>query len=178
MNQGTCPRCAKHTKLARVIASDEPSRTVCEDRKRAFWLAIASDVGVGVVEAILHWWEEEEGGTEGMMTLDDAYDIPQHEPGAKLDKGKVQAAQLLSQFPRALSAVIEVAQFGANKYTLGGWQEVPEGVQRYQNAEMRHKLARWQGQVYDPESGLPHMYHEAWNVLAVLELALREAEEC
>lgn len=96
------------------------------------------------------------------------------EPGAKLDAGKVRAAQLLGQFSRALSAVAEVGEFGANKYVLGGWQEVSDGINRYENAQLRHWLKRQSGELNDSDSQLLHKAHEAWNALASLELYLRQ----
>lgn len=98
------------------------------------------------------------------------------EPGAKLDSGKLLADDVLRMFARALWAVCEVGTFGAKKYTLGGWLEVPNGFQRYSNAQMRHRLKEWIGEVSDPDSQLKHLAHEAWNALARLELYLREAE--
>lgn len=96
------------------------------------------------------------------------------EPGAKLDAGKTYAA-LLADFSRALMAVAEVSTFGAKKYSRGGWQSVPDGITRYTDAKWRHLLAG-AASAHDPESGLLHAAHEAWNALAVLELKLREEQ--
>lgn len=101
----------------------------------------------------------------------------QHEPGAKVDAGKILAAEILGQFPRALAGVAEVGTFGAKKYTMGGWLEVPNGIVRYANAKVRHWLARMRGEKVDADSKLMHLKHEAWNVLAELELTLREEEK-
>jgi hypothetical protein len=98
-----------------------------------------------------------------------------HEPGAKLDDGKNQAGILLD-FSNALMAVAEIGTFGANKYTRGGWQSVPEGKQRYTDAMMRH-LFKMQKEKLDPDSGLPHLAHFVWNAMAVLELDLREEKD-
>ena len=38
----------------------------------------------------------------------------------------------------------------------------------------RHILAQASGEVNDPESGLPHAAHVAWNAIALLELQLRK----
>lgn len=95
-------------------------------------------------------------------------------PGAKLDAGKVMAAQILSQFPRALLGIAEVGTFGARKYTMGGWQHVQDGFTRYEDAQFRHFLKRNAGEKIDPDSKLDHLKHEAWNVLAKLELYLRQ----
>lgn len=103
--------------------------------------------------------------------------VPQHAPGAKLDAGKLLAGQILGQFPRALAGVAEVGTFGARKYTLGGWQEVANGIARYADAKVRHWLARMRGEEFDSDSKIEHLKHEAWNVLAELELTLREKEK-
>lgn len=102
--------------------------------------------------------------------------VDQHAPGAKLDAGKCDVGLLFESFPNALFAVAQVATFGANKYTRNGWKAVPEGLNRYAAAEGRHKLYRYQGEVIDKESLFPHRYHEAWNVLAQLELSLTEGK--
>lgn len=100
-----------------------------------------------------------------------------HEVGAKLDAGKPLAALVLGDFARALLAVSEVGTFGARKYTASGWIEVPDGIQRYDNALMRHWLRERAGETHDQDSGLLHAAHLAWNALARLELMLREKEQ-
>lgn len=97
--------------------------------------------------------------------------IDPHTPGAKCDAGKTLGG-LLGDFSLALTAVAEVGTYGANKYTRGGWQQVPDGEQRYTDALWRHLLAEQQ-QPLDGESGLSHAAHMAWNALARLELELR-----
>lgn len=104
---------------------------------------------------------------------EDPNGIDQHAPGAKLDSGK-QLAGVLLDFSRALEAVADVGTFGANKYTRGGWQSVPGGELRYMDALMRH-LLKMQREELDPDSGLEHLAHLAWNCLAVLELKRRAA---
>lgn len=100
--------------------------------------------------------------------------IDQHTPGAKLDAGKVQAS-LLIDFGRALLAVAAVGSFGASKYTRGGWEHVPDGINRYTDALLRHILKE-QVEELDPDSNLLHASHTAWNALSRLELLLRERE--
>lgn len=107
------------------------------------------------------------------MLEQDPLGINQHAPGAKLDQGKLQADQILGMFAHALKEVCRVGQFGANKYSMGGWQHVPEGERRYADARFRHWLERKLGEEIAPDSGLLHLAHEAWNVLAELELRLR-----
>ena len=100
--------------------------------------------------------------------------VDQHAPGAKLDDGKLKPDLILVDMGRALTAVVEVATFGANKYSEGGWLQVPNAQVRYRRAQMRHALAQATGEERDSESELLHLAHEAWNALARLELKLRE----
>ena len=100
-----------------------------------------------------------------------------HEPGAKLDAGKSSVYQgAYSYFPRALAAVAEVSQYGATKYTWKGWESVPDGINRYENAMGRHIGYEVEEGPQDKESGLLHKAHRAWNDLASLELYLRQRE--
>jgi hypothetical protein len=94
-----------------------------------------------------------------------------HDPGAKLDAGKPMAG-LLQQFGRALMEVSKVGTYGAKKYSVGGWQHVPDGVGRYTDAMVRHFLTE-NRETFDAESGLLHAAQTAWNALARLELMLR-----
>lgn len=94
-------------------------------------------------------------------------------PGTKLDHDKPRCGLVLGAFSQALMAVSKVGTFGAAKYSDNGWLSVPSGAQRYRDALYRHMLAAASGEVIDPESGLPHEAHVAWNALAILELGLR-----
>jgi hypothetical protein len=102
--------------------------------------------------------------------------VDQHSPGAKVDGGKIQPELIFRGFSRALREVAEVGTYGANKYTRDGWEQVPEAIRRYSDAFHRHQLQRYAGEECDAESKLRHLAHEAWNILAVLELTLREEE--
>lgn len=99
-----------------------------------------------------------------------------HAPGAKLDAGKLRPTLVIRDMARALDAVIKVATDGANKYTPGGWLEVPNASERYEDADLRHMLKRFKGEAVDPDSKSLHLAHNAWNALAKLELHLREQE--
>jgi hypothetical protein len=107
------------------------------------------------------------------------------EPGAKLDAGKSPVFRgALSYFPRALMAVAEVSQYGANKYSWKGWESVPDGFNRYSDAMVRHLAKEEVEGPYDLEilndSKFParilHAQQVAWNALARLELLLKEKE--
>lgn len=96
------------------------------------------------------------------------------EVGRKDDQGKI-LGQLLGDFSRALLGVAEVGTFGAQKYTRGGWLHVENAEQRYYDALYRHLLLANQCED-DDESGLTHLEHAAWNILAVLELKKRKEQ--
>lgn len=95
----------------------------------------------------------------------------------KYDAGKAPVFRgALSYFPRAISAVAQVSAFGASKYAWKGWEGVPDGVNRYSDALVRHLMYEGEGEVLDPDSGLLHAAHSAWNALARLELLIKERE--
>lgn len=98
-------------------------------------------------------------------------EINPHVAGAKLDQDKPRLNLVLAGFANALTEVGKVGTFGADKYTDNGWVSVPNGIERYSDALLRHHFTH---EELDPESGLEHSAHAAWNALAVLELKLRE----
>lgn len=83
---------------------------------------------------------------------------------------------MLDGFSRALLAVSDVAEYGAQKYTDHGWFQVANGQRRYKAAGDRHRLQRSSHPI-DQDSGRLHLAHEAWNRLAELELLLLESED-
>ena len=96
----------------------------------------------------------------------------------KFDGGKSPVFRgAVAYFPRAISAVAEVSAFGASKYAWNGWQSVPDGYNRYSDAMVRHLGYEGTGEVLDPDSGLLHAAHTAWNALARLELTLVNEEQ-
>jgi hypothetical protein len=98
--------------------------------------------------------------------------------GSKLDSGKSPVFRgLIDYFPRACMAVAEVSQRGAEKYVWKGWEDVPDGINRYSDAIIRHICKEAIEGKIDPDFGLLHKAHVAWNALAVLELELRHSEE-
>jgi len=96
-----------------------------------------------------------------------------NEPGSKLDAGKNRLGMVIGGFALALEEVGRVGTFGANKYTPNGWMTVPDGVNRYTDAMLRHYLAECQGELIDPQTKLFHAAHLAWNALARLDMMIR-----
>lgn len=98
-----------------------------------------------------------------------------HDKGSKLDGGKPSVFMgFMNYFFNAAAAVAEISKFGARKYTWGGWKTVPNGRERYADAELRHIAMEAGGELYDPETGMLHAAHGAWNANARLELILKD----
>jgi len=97
-------------------------------------------------------------------------------PGAKLDAGKVDVLRgAVLYFPEALKAVAHVSELGAAKYAWMGWRSVPDGINRYGAALLRHLMY----DAFATDSGpgglgddVLHQAQTAWNALARLELIL------
>lgn len=102
----------------------------------------------------------------------DPYGLDQHQSGAKLDQGKLRPALVLGNFPYALEAVTQVGTYGANKYTGNGWKSVPNGLERYHDAAMRHWLKYMSGDRINFEDGeVSHLAQVIWNLMSVYELS-------
>lgn len=112
----------------------------------------------------------------------------QHEPGAKLDAGKVDMS-LLSFLGEALIEVCRVMDYGQIKYSRGGFLKVPDGYNRYTAAMWRHWLQEAHetfdsgDPFYDTETGLPfkgtirHDAQVAVNALFRLQIRLLQEME-
>lgn len=97
--------------------------------------------------------------------------------GTKHDQGKPRLDLLLTGFPRALESLGQVLAFGAEKYAPNNWKLVDQLDSRYQAAQMRHELSHCKGELLDEESGLPHLTHEAFCILARLEHLLETQQK-
>jgi len=97
--------------------------------------------------------------------------------GTKYDNNKPMGSIVYEYFPHAVLAIAEVSTFGATKYARGGWQHVPNGIERYTDAMHRHQLQEACGEEFDQDSGLTHAAHAAWGALCRLELMIREAKK-
>jgi len=67
-------------------------------------------------------------------------------------------------------AVVAVREFGLTKYPdKDSWKQVSK--ERYNDALLRHLMAYLADpDKKDDESGLPHLWHAAWNIATLLEL--------
>lgn len=96
---------------------------------------------------------------------------------SSLDKrknGKLKLELLETGFPNAMMALAEVMTWAAEYkgYLPNDWKDLPDAKNGFLAAAARHRLKRLSGQEYDDESNLHHLYHEAFNVMAQLELLI------
>ena len=71
----------------------------------------------------------------------------------------------------AETEVADVYVFGAIKYAVNSWRQVPDAVRRYADAAYRHGIAALRGEAMDPEGGKRHIAQALWNLQAVIELS-------
>ena len=81
----------------------------------------------------------------------------------KYDEGKPMVSLIE---PKFIEGLAEVMTQGANKYGRDNWQECKE-PHRYLDALLRHTLKYWDGEKVDTESGKSHLYHIAFNAMAL-----------
>ena len=91
--------------------------------------------------------------------------------GLKFDAGKLRYSLIP---PEATRALAEVLSFGARKYAPNSWQTVPNAPERYLDALIRHLEAHRSGELYDPESNLPHVYHLLCNAAFLTYFTTKE----
>lgn len=95
--------------------------------------------------------------------------------GKKDDKGKLRWDLLPLPLVEKL---VEVYTFGAKKYAPNTWQNLDDGYNRYKAAMLRHLTAYEKGETIDPDSKLNHLYHTAWNALALIHFAEKSKSQC
>lgn len=88
---------------------------------------------------------------------------PKSDVFIKHDNGKPMVSLIDPKFIEGLS---EVMTQGANKYGRDNWKECKE-PHRYLDALLRHTLKYWSGEKVDSESGKSHLYHIAFNAMAL-----------
>lgn len=82
----------------------------------------------------------------------------------------------LDLIPReGLEAIARVYAFGAEKYADHNWRRGYEWGKSYA-ALQRHLLAFWAGETFDEESGLPHLAHAGFHVMALLTWLEQDGE--
>lgn len=94
--------------------------------------------------------------------------------GVKYDQGKLR----WSLVPNGvMQEYIKVLEYGAVKYAENNWQRVPNATTRYYDAAMRHIDAWWQGEMDDPETGMPHLAHAMCCITFLMWLEIEANKE-
>ena len=107
------------------------------------------------------------------MWLENMTSEHKSEPGKKWDKGKLRYDLLPAD---SLEELAKVYTVGADKYSDRNWER---GMSwgRVFGAIMRHAWAFWRGEENDPETGINHMAHAAWNCFALIAYSKRDMRE-
>ena len=121
-----------------------------------------------VKEEIAKGFQNPEVDLEALLEL-----VAGDQEGKKYDFGKARYDLLP---PEALHVLVLVYSLGARKYGDRNWERGMKYSRPYAAAQ-RHLWAWWRGEDLDPETGLPHLAHAAWNVLALLQYQLKKRGE-
>lgn len=94
----------------------------------------------------------------------------------KADQGKTKPDLIETGFARALRMVQATTDYGSIKYEEHSWRLVDNAFARYQRAYARHRQERVLSHFMarDPESNLPHVAHELFNLMAMIEIYLQD----
>ena len=92
----------------------------------------------------------------------------------KADAGKLDWSLLPLD---ALTGLVRVLEYGADKYAADSWKKIPDAERRYKAAMRRHQVAIDSGELFDPESGLPHIDHVACNAMFLSWFQAQEGDE-
>lgn len=70
--------------------------------------------------------------------------------------------------------IVKVYTAGSKKYGDNTWQKLPDGIERYKAALLRHLVEYEKGITIDKETNCYHLAQVAWNAIAMLHLSKRE----
>lgn len=88
------------------------------------------------------------------------------------EKGK-KLAELGAIDPASLLELAKVAGYGSGKYARLNYMKGYKWSLSY-DAMQRHLLLFWNGESFDPESGLHHLAHAAWHCMTLMSYDERE----
>jgi len=102
-------------------------------------------------------------------------DIDIDNAGKKFDTGKLEWDHMRWG---ELGQIMEILQFGANKYGWDNFEKVDNAESRYKSALLRHVIAYVNGEENDQESGKHHLAHAGCNVLFLLHFTNNRRKKC
>lgn len=95
--------------------------------------------------------------------------------GRKFDGGKRQYGLVP---PIAFAHFVDVLTSGAKKYEPENWRRVPNAIDRYFDAAMRHMWDGWKsGEQLDPETKKHHLAHAMCCLAFIIDLEMEEKNE-
>jgi len=113
-----------------------------------------------------------------MGELKDWIHGPEDSQRFKADAGKPRPTLLETGCTKALMVVQCTLDYGEIKYEAHSWKNVPNAMQRYDDAARRHRIQRDLGVTNDAESGLAHLAHEIICNLFLLEMMIEADPGC
>lgn len=91
--------------------------------------------------------------------------------GIKYDAGKAPYHLIA---PEVLHGLAMVLDYGQRKYAARNWEKGMNWSRCF-SALMRHMWTWWRGERLDPESGMPHLWHAAFCVMALIAFEERSS---
>lgn len=91
---------------------------------------------------------------ESISSQRERADLKPEVPGPKSAKAPMHALRL-----DKLQGLARVLEYGNLKYRKDNWVGTANDPDRYVGAALRHLSAIIRGEMIDPESGLPHVWH-------------------
>lgn len=102
----------------------------------------------------------------------DAFDKKDSDKAMRFNEGKSQLSYILDA-DVAMKGMCDVFEFGAKKYDRGNWKKGLD-EKEIMDSMLRHLTAYNNGEVLDPESGLPHIDHVTCNAIFLATFGKRE----
>lgn len=98
-------------------------------------------------------------------------DAPTRTQADKADAGKISTLIFDQDFLEANLVTAQIFEYGAQKYSRESFYRV--AFDDWEKAEGRHKRSRIRKDMFDAESGLLHLAHEAANKIVMLQLEVK-----